>query len=375
MVGRNMAEYRIDLNEIDSREALHDLLEQVLPLPDYYGRNLDALYDVITDWNTETKISVCGTESAIQKDGMEGIVQGLLSVFRDAAGENPNLSVIIEEQTDKEEGLMGNKTDYIASAGQTYIPFQKNIHTDLLPYDPPAKPDPLLPALELTEEAIAKGYALPSQKQHFLPGVTSEMMDWFWANMEKGYYLWAPGSHKRFNWIKSPVEYGMEDSIHMIAETTAKGLPVFGGEGVQIHRLHLDDFYPCKTALKHVLCEGVFNDLGEFVDSTIHEWEDVPGGLVHITATVSNTKASMPPGFVLKMIEEDPNVKIVPNWATDHEDYEASQWPIFLPKLYELWKNHPDPAQNVQCNLEVALGEDGKYHYIAENGPVQIPEA
>ena len=61
-----------------------------------------------------------------------------------------------------------------------------------MPFDPPAKPDPLLPPLELTDEAIAKGYALPSQKQHFLPGVTSEMMDWFWANMVKGYYLWAP---------------------------------------------------------------------------------------------------------------------------------------------------------------------------------------
>ena len=57
----------------------------------------------------------------------------------------------------------------------------------------PAKPNPLLPELELNQDAIDKGYVLPSQKQHFLPGVTSEMMDWFWANMEKGYYLWGSG--------------------------------------------------------------------------------------------------------------------------------------------------------------------------------------
>jgi len=224
-----MIEYRIDLKGIQSREALHDLLEQVLPLPDYYGRNLDALYDVLTDWSGKTGILLCGVRAAMENEGMEKIIRGLVSVFMDAAKENPGFSVTIEdEHTDKEEGLMENKTDYIASAGQTYIPFQKNIYTDLMPFDPPAKPDPLLPPLELTDEAIAKGYVLPSQKQHFLPGVTSEMMDWFWANMEKGYYLWAPGSHKRFNWVKSPVEYGMEDSIHMIAETTAKGLPVFG---------------------------------------------------------------------------------------------------------------------------------------------------
>lgn len=368
-----MAEYRIDISQIKSREALHDHLQQILPLPDYYGRNLDALHDVLTSVAEPMQIRILGAQASMRQEGMEKVIRGLLAVCGDAAEENPNITVYIEQQTDKEEGLMENREGYIASAGQTYIPFQDNIHIELLPFEPPAKPDPLLPELELTEEAIEKGYALPSQKQHFLPGLTSEMLDWFWANMEKGYYLWAPGSHKRFNWVKTPAKYGMEDSIHMIAETTAKGLPVFGGEGVQIHRLHLDDFYPFKTALKHVICEGVFNDAGEFVDSTIHEWEDVPGGIVHITATVSNTKCSMPPGFVLKMLEEDPNIKLVPNFATDHEDYEASQWPVFLPTLYELWKNHPDPAQNVQCNLEVALGADGKYHYIAENGPVEIP--
>ena len=107
--------------------------------------------------------------------------------------------------------------DYIPNGGQTYLPVQDNINVPFLPYEAPAKPDPLLPPLELTAEAIEKGYVLPSQKQHFLPGVTAEMMDWFWANMEKCYYLWAPGSHKKFTWVKSPVEYGMEHSVHMMA--------------------------------------------------------------------------------------------------------------------------------------------------------------
>ena len=147
--------------------------------------------------------------------------------------------------------------NYIASAGQTYVPFSENIHVKFPAFDPPAKPEPPLPELTLTAEAIGKGYVLPSQKQHFLPGVTEEMMDWFWANMEKCYYLWAPGSHKRFNWVKTPAEYGIEESVHMIAESCGEGLPVFGGNGVEIHRLHLREFYPFETALKHVSCEGV----------------------------------------------------------------------------------------------------------------------
>jgi len=262
--------------------------------------------------------------------------------------------------------------EYIANGGQTYIPCQDNIHVNFVPYEKPAKPDPLLPALELNPEAVAKGYVLPSQKQHFLPGVTAEMMDWFWANLEKCYYLWAPGSHKKFAWVKSPAQYGMDASVHMISEACEPGLAVFGGEGVQIHRLSLKDFFPFTSCLKHVICEGVFNDLGELVDSTVHMWEDTEGGCVHITATVQNSRASMPPSFILDILKNDPDAKIVPNFATEHEDYEASQWPVFLPVLFGLWKNHPDPSQNVHCNLEVEKTGDYQYRYVEENGPVVL---
>ena len=122
---------------------------------------------------------------------------------------------------------------YVASAGQTRVPFQENEGVPFAEYEKPAMPDPPLAQLELTDEAKALGYEVPSQRQHFLPGLTAEMLDWFWANMEKGYYLWAPGSHKRFNWIRSPYEYGFEDSVHIIVETTDPALPAFGGEGVQ----------------------------------------------------------------------------------------------------------------------------------------------
>ena len=261
---------------------------------------------------------------------------------------------------------------YTANAGQTYFPIQENIHVDFMPFQHPAKPEPLLKPLELSKSYQENGFVLSSQKQHFLPGVTAEMLDWFWANMEKGYYLWAPGSHKRFSWVKAPYAVGMDKSIHMIAESCAKGVPVFGGDGIEVHRLALEEFFPFTDCLRHVICEGVLNEKNELVDSTVHMWEDVPGGINHITATVTNTKCSEPPAFVKKLLAENPNVKMVPNYATDHEDYEASQWPVFLPKLYELWKNHPDPYQNVHCCLEVERAEDGSFHYIAENGPVRL---
>lgn len=42
-------EYIIDLQGVKARSDLHDRIEQGLPVPGWYGRNLDALYDVLTE--------------------------------------------------------------------------------------------------------------------------------------------------------------------------------------------------------------------------------------------------------------------------------------------------------------------------------------
>lgn len=260
---------------------------------------------------------------------------------------------------------------YSANAGQTYMPFKENIHVPTLPYEPLAKPEPALPELALNAMAREKGWVLNAPCQHFLPGVSAAMLDWWWANMEKGYYLWAPGSHKRFNWVREPWKYGFVHSAHMISESVGEGVAVFGGNGIQINRLDLN-WFPFTEALEHVIVEGVFNAKGEFVDMTVHMWQDVPGGCVHSTAAVMNPHISEPPAFVLEMLAEDPGVKLTPPSATDHGEYEAARWPVFLPKLYELWKDHPDPTQSVRCDLRVEKTGLETWRYAAENGPVAI---
>lgn len=254
--------------------------------------------------------------------------------------------------------------EYIPNGGQTYMPFQNNVNVNTLPFTPLERPAPEYPALELTEAAKEKGYVISTQAQHFLPGVTAKMLDWWWANMEKGYYLWAPGSHKRFNWVKAPWEYGFVNSAHIISEAMVSGKPVFGGDGIQINRVNLDQYF-FTTHLTHVIVECVYNDLGEFVDSTVHMWEDCPGGCNHIVAGVVNTRCSQPPAFVLA----DPASAPSPQDSAHHSEYEASRWPVFLPALYRLWEGHPDPSQNVVCDLTVRDTEKG-IAYVYENGPV-----
>lgn len=260
---------------------------------------------------------------------------------------------------------------YIGNAGQTYMPFKANIGVKTLPYVPLDPPEPPIPALELNPAAREKGWVIQAQSQHFLPGVTAEMLDWFWANMEKGYYLWAPGSHKRFSWVKEPWRVGFVHSVHMISESVGEGHPVFGGNGIEIHRLGLD-WFPFTAALEHVIVEGVFNDLDEFVDMTVHMWENCDGGARHITAAVASTTVHEPPRFVKEMLAEDPESVPVAPASTDHGEYEASRWPVFLPGLYKLWEGHPDPTQSVPCDLRVTRQGAYQWAYVCENGPVTI---
>ena len=39
---------------------------------------------------------------------------------------------------------------------------------------------------------------------------------------------------------------------------------------------------------------------------------------------------SAPPAFIIDILKKDPNAKIVPNFLTEHEDFEASQWPALF---------------------------------------------
>lgn len=259
-----------------------------------------------------------------------------------------------------------------ANAGQTYLPFKDNIHVPTLPYRKLDPPNPPYPDLELNQMARGRRWHINQQAQHFLPGVTAPMLDWFWGNMEKCYYLWAPGSHKRFSWLSEPWMSGFLHSTILISESVGEGKPVFGGNGIEIDRLGLE-YFPFTRALGHVIVEGTFNDIGEFVDMTVHMWEDAPGGLNHITAAVAAADEDVhePPHFVKEMLEEDPNAELVAPSSTDHAEYEASRWPQFLPQMYDLWKDHPDPCQSYKPNLEVEQCGPEQWRYTHENGPIR----
>ena len=71
-----------------SRDA-HDALARALAFPDYYGHNLDALHDCLTEL-TDTQLVI--TDCAVASGKLEKW-PGFLSVFFDSAEENPGLDI------------------------------------------------------------------------------------------------------------------------------------------------------------------------------------------------------------------------------------------------------------------------------------------
>ena len=80
-----MKQVILDFIQFETKEEVHEFLSQTLGFPEYYGRNLDALYDLLSVWSEETAfyLFTCGKE-------ME---RGFSAVIRDAAQENRRLRV------------------------------------------------------------------------------------------------------------------------------------------------------------------------------------------------------------------------------------------------------------------------------------------
>ena len=76
------------------RPAAHSHLAERLDLPTYYGRNLDALYDVLTDIGEDTQIILEDPAAVVDNLGKYG--EALLSTMQEAAEENPHLIIALQ---------------------------------------------------------------------------------------------------------------------------------------------------------------------------------------------------------------------------------------------------------------------------------------
>ena len=79
----------IDCGGCADKKELHARIAAALGFPDWYGHNLDALMDCLTDLD-ETTITLTGCDRV----GFDA--DGFWEAFEDAERENPRLTVIME---------------------------------------------------------------------------------------------------------------------------------------------------------------------------------------------------------------------------------------------------------------------------------------
>lgn len=85
----------LDGNLILDRKMLHDVLAEELHLPEWYGRNLDALYDCLTDVREETMITLRNRDALEEHLGSYG--HRLMRLLEDVTLDNPNVWLATSE--------------------------------------------------------------------------------------------------------------------------------------------------------------------------------------------------------------------------------------------------------------------------------------
>ena len=88
-----METIRLDGAQLQNRKEAMELLGQALALPKWWGRNLDALYDCLTDLAEETEIRFRNEQALAEHLG--NYAGALKKVICTAVEENQNIQCIL----------------------------------------------------------------------------------------------------------------------------------------------------------------------------------------------------------------------------------------------------------------------------------------
>ena len=89
--------YEIDLAAAVDRAALHSLLKKELSFPDWYGGNLDALHDLLSEGTVKGELVF--RNASVAPPSMQGYIARLRKVCEDVP---PELAVIWEDEAEND---------------------------------------------------------------------------------------------------------------------------------------------------------------------------------------------------------------------------------------------------------------------------------
>ena len=87
-----MTTYRLDCTRMTDCQTAHDYLAQTLGFPDWYGRNLDALYDLLTGHLGPARVELTRIEALVELGNYGHLLLGALQA---AAADCPDLELVV----------------------------------------------------------------------------------------------------------------------------------------------------------------------------------------------------------------------------------------------------------------------------------------
>lgn len=79
-----------------SRDTVHDQLAEKLSFPSYYGRNLDALYDVLSTYPEDIKVTLVNGD--IMCEALGKYAAAMIGTFLGASRENQKVEFFISNE-------------------------------------------------------------------------------------------------------------------------------------------------------------------------------------------------------------------------------------------------------------------------------------
>ena len=86
----------LDGRTMTNRQAAHRQIKTAMAFPDYYGDNLDALWDMLTDICAPTEVQL--THAVQMKAQLGEYGKKLIDTFEEAAAENKDFKFQIEDK-------------------------------------------------------------------------------------------------------------------------------------------------------------------------------------------------------------------------------------------------------------------------------------
>ena len=83
-----MMKATLDALRLQSKDEAHKYLREALNFPEYYGENLDALHDCLTELD-DVSVEFVNTDKVTG-----GYFARVMGVFKDSAEENPDLKIL-----------------------------------------------------------------------------------------------------------------------------------------------------------------------------------------------------------------------------------------------------------------------------------------